>query len=186
MKRTQKIAVTIWVLLGFSLLTLLDFLLGGLRFAGRELNAVVGMMAVLLPAVCLVLLGFLPRSRARMWAFVCLIPAAPLCFLLGGILVLGQAMPIYTRQASVQLGPSQIVAYFSDAGAWDNGEVIVQQEVKLLPGLLWVKPLSRQECLRDVNIHVVDRHHVECDYVADTVDSGDPSPQAKRDVAWVF
>ena len=86
----------------------------------------------------------------------------------------------------MRLGPTEIVTYFEDAGAWDDGEVIVQQEVPLLPGLLWVKPLSRRECLRDVQIKVLNRHHVECDYPQDTVDSGDPSPKAKRDTVWVF
>ena len=75
------------------------------------------------------------------------------------------------------------MTYFEDTGAWDNGEVIVRQEVPLLPGLLWVKPLSRQECLRDVRIRVVNRHDVECDYPTDIADKGDPSPEAKRDEA---
>ena len=106
MNRTRKIVVTIWVLLGFSLLTLLDWQFGGLRFTRSGLNAVIGLIAILLPTVCLILLGFLPRSRARMWAFVCLIPGAPFCFILGGILVLGQIIPSYTQQASIHLGPT--------------------------------------------------------------------------------
>ena len=186
MNRTRKIVVTIWVLLGLSLLTLLDWQFGGLRFTRSGLNVVPGLAAILLPTVCLILLCFVPPSRARLWAFVGLIPGAPFCFILGGILVLGQIFSSYTQQASVQLGPSRIVTYFEDAGAWDNGEVVVQQEIVILPGLLWMKPLSRQECLRDVQIRVVNRHYVECDYPADTADKGDPSPDAKQDKAWVF
>ncbi len=186
MNRTRKIVVTVWVLLGFSLLILLDWQFGGLRFTRSGLNAIVGLVAILLPIACLILLGFLPRSKARMGAFVCLIPGAPFCFILGGIAVLDQAIPQYTQQAAVRLGPSQIVTYFSDAGAWDDGEVIVQQETPLLPGLVWVKPLSRQECLREVQIKVLNRHYVECDYPADTADKGDPSPDANQDTAWVY
>ena len=186
MNRSRKIVVTIWVLLGVSLLTLLDWQFGGLRFVGNEPNAMIGFIAILLPTVCLILLGFLPRGKARMWAFICLIPGAPLCFILGGILVLGQILSSYTQQATVRMGPTRIVTYFEDAGAWDSGEGLVQQEITILPGLLWVKPLSRQDCLRDVQIKVINRHHIECDYVADHADTIDPSPDAKQDKAWVF
>ncbi len=186
MNRTRKIVVIIWVLFSLFLLTLLDCWFGGLKFESDAVNVTAGIAAALLPAVCLILLGFLPRSSARLWAFVCLIPGAPFCFILGSIAVSSQAIPIKTQQASVRLGSSQIVTYFSDTGAWDNGEVIVQQEVPLLPGLLWVKPLSRRECLRDVQIKVLNRHYVECDYPADIADKGDPSPEAKRDKSWAF
>lgn len=186
MNRTRKIIVTIWVLAGLSLLTLLGCLFGGLGFADEAWTAVTERLASFMPAVCLVLLGFLPRSRARIWSFICLGAAAPIFFVAGSIAVFSQTAPVKTQQASVHFQSSRIVTYFVDTGAWDNGEVVVQQEVPLLPGLLWVKPLSRQECLRDVKIKVINRHYVECDYVADTVDKGDPSPDAKRDVAWVF
>lgn len=89
MNRARKIVVAIGVLLGLSLMTLLDWQFGGLRFVGNEPNAVTGFIAILLPTVCLILLGFLPRGRARVWAFVCLIPGAPFCFIIGGIAVLG-------------------------------------------------------------------------------------------------
>ncbi len=53
-----------------------------------------------------------------------------------------------------------------------------------MPGLLWVKPLSSKECMRDVSVVVLNRHHVRCDYVADTVDTLDP--EAQRDDVRVF
>lgn len=186
MERTRKIVVTIRVLLSVFLMAVLDWLFGGLRFVSQPANVVFGLIVIWLPTVGLILLGFLPRSKTRVLAFVGLIPGALFCVILGGAVVLGLMLSSYTRQASVRLGPSEIVTYFEDAGAWDSGEVFVQQEVKLLPGLLWVKPISKAECLRDVKITVVNRHYVQCDYVADTAASLDPSPEAKRDVAWVF
>ena len=79
-----------------------------------------------------------------------------------------------------------IVTYFSDAGAWDSGEVVVQQEINILPGLIWVRPLSRKSCLRDVSITVLSKHYVQCYYPADKADSCDPSPEEKRETFWVF
>ena len=186
MDRTRKIAVTIWVLLCLFVLAALDWQFGGLRFVSQPATVIFGLVVIWLPAVCLIMLGFLPRSKTRVLAFVGLILGAPFCIILGGAVVLGLMLSSYTRQASVRLGSSEIVTYFEDAGAWDSGEVFVQQEVKLLPGLLWVKPISKAECLRDVKITVLDRHHVQCDYVADTADATDPNPAAKRDVTWIF
>ena len=186
MEQEQRLNRIIWVLLGLFVLTLTDWQFGGLRFDLPGENPPVGLIAAWMPAVCVVLLGLQPRSRARAWAFAGLIPTALLCSTFGSLVAIGQALPEWTRQASISIGRSQIVTYFTDAGAWDSGEVVVQQEIRLMPGLLWVKPLSRQECLRDVNVVVLDRHHVRCDYVADKDDSEDPRPEAQRDDVWVF
>ncbi len=167
-------------------LALADWQFGGLRFTSRNATTLTASAVLWLPAICAVLLGFLPRSRARAWAFTGLIPAALLCLVLGSAVVIGEFLPVWTRRASVPIGGSQVVTYFSDAGAMDSGDVMVQQEIELMPGLLWVKPLSSKECLRDVSVRVLDRHHVRCDYVADTTDSYDPNPEAQRDDVWVF
>ncbi len=186
MDRTRKIVVTIWVLLGIYLLILLDWRYGGLRFANSAADVLVKLAALWFPVACLVLIVFLPRSQKRRWTLIGAIPLVLLSLPLNAFVGLNLTILRYTRQSSLRFGSSEIVTYFEDCGAWDNGEVLVQQETPLLPGLLWVKPLSCQECLRDVQIKVVNRHHVECDYPTDTVDSGDPSPEAKRDIAWVF
>ncbi len=186
MKRTHRVIIAIWLLLVAFTLIVADSQFGGLKFASRRANVLAGFIALWLPVVCVALLGFLPRSRKRLWAFVFLTPAALLCLVLGSVVGLVQSSASWTRQGSVRLGGSGIVNYFSDAGAWDSGEVAVQQEVRLLPGLLWVKPLSQKACLRDVSVVVVDRHHVRCDYAADRSDTLDPAPAAQRDEAWVF
>jgi hypothetical protein len=186
MDRTRKIAVTIGVLLGVFLLAVLDWQFGGLKFASRRADFAVGLFASWLPMACVILLWRLPRSRARAWVLVGLIPASLLCLLGTAFLGLGQGMLVYTRHAATRVGSSEIVTYFEDAGAMDDGAVMVQQETKLLPGLLWVKPITCAECLRDVKITVLDSHHIQWDIAADTDDSYDPSPAAKRDVTWVF
>ena len=186
MEREKRLNRIIWLLLGLFVLTVADWQFGGLRFDLPGENPPIGLIAAWLPAVCVVLLGFQPRSRARAWAFAGLIPAALLCSIFGSIVALGQLLPDWTRQARIPVGSSQIVTYFTDAGAWDSGDVVVQQEIRLVPGLLWVKPLSSQECLRDVKVVVLDRHHVRCDYMADKSDTGDPRPEAQRDEVWVF
>ena len=186
MKRANRIVLAIWVLLGGSVLILADSQFGGLRFVSPRADFLAGFAALWLPVLCVALLGFLPRSRKRLWAFVCLIPAALLCLLLGSAIGMAQGFVLRTRQASVPVGGSEIVTYFEDAGAWDSGDVVVQQEIKILPGLLWVKPLSGKDCLRDVRVTVLDRHHVRCDYVADKADTLDPHPEAQRDDVWVF
>ena len=186
MKQRNKVVIAIWVLLGIFVLMLADWHFGGLRFVSRHATVLTGFAALWLPFASVVLLGFLPRSRARAWAFVGLIPTALFCLVFGSLIVFGQAIILWTRQASVRLANSEIVPYFIDAGAMDSGGVVVQQEIKLLPGLLWVKPLSQKECLRDVRVTVLDRHHVRCDFVADKTDTLDPHPQAQRDDVWVF
>ena len=163
----------------------LDWQFGGLKFADRRADLAVGLIASWLPMVCVILLWRLPRSRVRAWTLAGLIPASLLCLLGAAFLGLGQVMLAYTRHSSARMGSSEIVTYFEDAGAMDDGEVMVQQEANLLPGLLWVKPITCAECLRDVKIKVLNRHHVQWDIAADT-DPGDPSPSAKRDVVWVF
>lgn len=197
MDRTRKIVVTVWVLLGVTLLIALDWQFGGLRFVSPRLDYLAGIASLWLPAVSVILLGFVPRSRARVWGFVCLVPFAAFCLFVSliGAAVTGfiragmlstDIDPTFARQSATRLGYSDIVVYFSDAGAMDSGEVVVQQEITILPGLLWVRPISHQECLRDVQIKVLNRHHVECSYVADHADTLDPSPEAKQEDAWVF
>ena len=186
MNRTRKIVVTIWVLTGTYLLTLLDWHYGGLRFTNSRADILAKLVALWFPVVCLALLGFLPRGQKRRWAFIGAIPLVLLSLPVSAFVGLNLTILRYTRQSSVRIGSSEIVTYFEDCGAWDNGEVIVQQEIPLLPGLLLVKPLSSQECLRDVQIRVLNRHHVECDYIADHADTLDPSPEAKQDKVWVF
>jgi hypothetical protein len=186
MRRTNHVVLAIWVLLALFALTLADWQFGGLRFVSPRANLLSGIAGLWLPVACVALLGFLPRSRARLWAFACLIPAALLCLVLGSASGMAQGLTLRTRHASIPLGGSEIVTYFDDAGAWDSGDVVVQQEIKLLPGLLWVKPLSSKECLRDVRVTVLDHHHVRCDYVADKADTLDPHPEAQRDDVWVF
>ena len=185
-RQAKRIIAVIWLLLGIFGLTLVDSQFGGLRLGSRRANVFVGLAALWLPVVCVLLLGFLPRSRARLWALIGLVPVALLCLILGSLVGFAQSSASKTRQGSVRLGGSEIITYFSDAGAMDTGEVVVQQEVRLLPGLVWVNPLSRKECLRGVSIHVLDRHHVRCDYAADKADTLDPTPEAQRDEAWVF
>lgn len=117
---------------------------------------------------------------------VCLVPLATFC-VLGGIGdAIGEAMfpTTVTRKSGVRVGYSQVIAYYSNAGMLDDGEVFVQQEIKLMPGLLWVKPILEPNDNLDINLRVLNRHHVECDYLDYQADSA--SPKMKRNVAWVF
>jgi hypothetical protein len=186
MMPTNRIVIAIWVLLGVFALTLADWQFGGLPLASRGVTLLAGFAALWLPVACVALLGFLPRCRARAWAFVGLVPAASVCLVFGLVVVLGQAMPLWTRQSAVRLGHSEIVTYFTDAGAWDSGGTIVQQEITVLPGLLWVKPLSSKDYMRDVSVTVLDRHHVRCAYAADKYHLDDPSSAAQKSDIWVF
>ena len=185
MKRTNRVVIAIWVLLDVFVLTVADWQFEGLRFGSRRATLFAAFAALWLPMVCVALLGFLPRSQARVWAFAGLIPAALLCLVFGSVVVLGQALPLWTRQSSVHFGHSEIVTYFTDAGAWDSGGTVIQQEITILPGLLWVKPLSGKDYLRDVSITVLDSHHIRCAYAADKYRLADGSPAEKDDV-WVF
>ena len=81
MNRTRKIVVTIWVLLGLSVMALLDWQFGGLRVAGPYSDLVAGNSVSLLLGACVILLCFLPRGRNRFWAFVCLVPPSAACLL---------------------------------------------------------------------------------------------------------
>ena len=186
MDQTRKIVVIIWILIGAYLLTLLDWYYGGLRLANNGADILAKLVALWFPVVCLILLGFLPRSQKRRWTLIGAVPLILLSLPVSAFVGMNLTILRYTRQSSVRIGSSEIVTYFEDCGAWDNGEVIVQQEMPLLPGLLLVRPLSRQECLRDMQIRVINRHYIECDYVADHADTNDPSPEARRDEAWVF
>ena len=168
------------------MLTVADWQFGGLRFVSRRATLVVSFAALWLPVACVALLVFLPRSRARAWAFAGLIPAALVCLVFGSVVVLGQAMPLWTWQSTVRLGNSEIVTYFTDAGAWDSGGTVIQQEITLRPGLLWVKPLSSVDYIRDVSVTVMDRHHIRCAFAADKYDPTDPHAVARRDERWVF
>ena len=187
MNRTRKIVVTIWVLLGLFVLAASDWQFGGLRFVNSEYDGTVSTLALCSPATCLVLLGFLPRSRARLWGFVCGVPFAVLCLLLALVSFHGGIFPpTVTRLSSTHLGRSQINAYYSNAGAMDDGDIFVQQEIPLVPGFLWVKPLVNQSVTDTVKISVVDRHHIRCDYTAYKDTAPYPAPETKRDVVWVF
>lgn len=186
MEREKRFGVVIRVLLGLFVLTLADWQFGGLRFDLPGENPPIGLLAVWLPAVCVVLLGFRPRSRARAWAFAGLIPLALFCSTFGSLVAIGGMLPEWTRQASVPVGRSQIVTYFTDAGAWDSGGIVVQQEMRLAPGLLWVKPLSARDCPCGTSVLVTDRHHVECIYTVDKSYQSDSRPRAQRDDAWAF
>lgn len=90
------------------------------------------------------------------------------------------------REGGVNTRSSEIVTYFGEAGAVNSGEVIVQQEIRLMPGLLWVRQVSQRNGMRDVRIVVLDRHHVRCGCAADRADALDPAPQAQRDDVRVF
>lgn len=186
MERTRRIVVTICVLLGVSLLTVLDTMFGGPRFVSSSANEAVDFTACWLPLVCIILLTRLPRSRARLLGFVVLVPQAAFCVLGGVGDAAGEAAFPATvlRQSSVRVGYSQIVTYYSNAGALDDGEVFVQQEVKLLPGLLWVKPILEPSYNLDVNVKVLDRHHIE--YNCLDYQAGSNITKMKRSVAWIF
>lgn len=186
MRRTSRVVIGIWVLLAAFVLTVADWQFGGLRFDAPGTNTLIGFAAVWLPAVCVVLLGFQPRSRARAWAFAGLIPTALLVLLLGFVVVAVQGMGLMTRQSSVRLGHSEIVTYYTDAGAWDSGGTVIQQEIPVLPRLLWVKPLSYKDYMRDVSVTVLDRHHVRCAYAADKYHLMDSSSEAQQDDVWVL
>jgi hypothetical protein len=185
MDRTRKIVVTIGVLLGVFLLAVLDCQFGGLRFASRAANVTVALLITWLPMACVVLLLRQPRSRARGWALAGLIPAACLSLLVGTLACLVQGVILYLPQASIQLGPSKINTYLSDAGAWDSGDTIVQQEITLLPGLQLVKPIVEHEATSDVKITVLDRHHVWYDITPGKY-GYDSDTEAKHGVVWVF
>ena len=145
MNRTRKIAVIIGVLLGLFVLAAADWIYGGLRFVNTQYDGTVSTLALCSPSACVVLLGFLPRSSARLWGFVCGIPFAALCLFLALVTSGGGLFPsTVTRLSSTRLGYSNVNAYYSNAGAMDDGDVYVQQEIKLLPGLLWVRPILNQ------------------------------------------
>lgn len=189
MNRTRKIVVTIWVLIGLFVLVVLDSMFGGLRFVNPKYDETASTFALCLPAVCVVLLGFLPRSRVRLWGFVGLVPFAALCLLIALIDFNGGIFsPTVKRLSSTHLGYSEINAYYSNAGAIDDGDTFVQQEIILVPGLLWVKPLVNQSLADTVKISVLDRHHIRCDYIAYSYPStgGGPVSEAKRETIWVF
>ncbi len=189
MERTRKITITICALLGLFVLAATDWIFGGLRFVNTQYDGTTSTLALCLPATCVVLLIGLPRSTARLWGFICGVPFALLCLFIALVSFDGGIFPpTVTRLSSTHLGNSYIDAYYSNAGAMDDGDVYVQQEIKLLPGLLWVKPILNQSVTDTVKISVVDRHHIRCDYTG-YVDPGTgaiPAPEAKRDVAWVF
>lgn len=193
MEWTRKIVVAVWVLLGVFLLAVLDWQFGGLRFTSGRANVAAEFVACWLPLVCVVLLGFLPRTRARLWAFVGLVPLAALCGLGGTGNTVGQHLfsPTILHQSIVRVGYSDVVVYYTNMGVLDDsGEAVVQQEFRLLPGLLWVKPLFVMGSSDRVNIKVINRHHIQCDYVVYSEDASDTdtvsTSEAKRDVAWVF
>ena len=186
MRRTNYVVLAIWVLLGVFVLTLTNWQFGGLRFVSRGAAIFAGFAALWLPIACIALLGFLPRSRARTWAFAGFIPAALLCFVFGSVVVLGQAMPLWTRQSTIRLSHSEIVTYYTDAGAWDSGGTVIQQEITVMPGLLWVKPLSSKVYMRDVSVAVLDHHHIQCAYATDKYHLDDPSSVAQKDDVWIF
>lgn len=186
MKRTNRVVTAIWVLLGVFVLTVADWQFGGLRLVSRRATLLAGFAALWLPVACVALFKFLLRSRAGAWAFAGFIPAALLCLVFGSVVVLGQAMPLWTRQSTIRLSHSEIVTYYTDAGAWDSGGTVIQQEITVLPGLLWVKPLSSKDYLRDVSVAVLNRHHIRCAYAIDKYHLDDPSSAAQKDDEWVF
>lgn len=189
MERTRKIVVTICVLLCLFVLAALDWRFGGLKFVNTQYDETISTFALCSPAACVILLGFLPRSSARLWGFVCGVPFAALCLLVALLDFNGGMFPdTVTRLSSTRLGYSTINAYYSNAGAMDDGDVFVQQEIKLLPGLLWVKPVLNQSITNTVKISVIDRHHIRCEYTAylDPGIGAIPTSETKRDVVWVF
>ncbi len=186
MKQANRIVLAIWISLGVFVLTVADWQFGGLRFVSRGTTLLAGFAALWLPVACVALLGFLPRSRARVWAFLSLIPASLVCFIFGLMIVIGQALPTWTRQSTVRLSHSEIVTYYTDAGAWDSGGTVIQQEITVLPSLLWVKPLSSKDYMRDVSVTVLDRHHVRCAFTADKYHLDDPDSATQKDDVWVF
>lgn len=186
MNRTRKIVVTIWVLLVLFVLAVLDWKFGGLKFVSRAADTILAFIASCLPMACVVLLYRLPRSRQGAWILSGLIPASCFCILGGAFFCLGQGLVTYIKQSSIRVGSSEVVTYFVDAGAWDDGDTFVQQEITLVPGLLWVKPLINQRITSAVKISVVDRHHIQCEYTAYKDAVPYPIPEAKQDVVWVF
>jgi hypothetical protein len=89
--KPKPFVAAIGVLLAVFALALADWQFGGLQLSSRRATLGVGFVTLWLPAACVVLLGFLPRSRARAWAFTGLIPAALLCLALGSVVVIGQS-----------------------------------------------------------------------------------------------
>lgn len=188
MSRTRKLVASICLLLVITLLIALDSTIGGLRFADAQADSVAGNASLWLPATSAVLLAFVPRSRLRFWSFVVLGPFAALWTLLGVVVVLFSGfMPVVVnRHDSIHLRYSTIDTYYSSAGAIDDGFIRVQQEIKLMPGLLWVQPILSTEGTDGLVVKVVDRHHVQCNYTAYKEAMPYPVPEAKHKTVWVF
>jgi hypothetical protein len=184
-ERTRKIVITIWFLLSAVPLVALDWQFGGLRFDSPYADFVVGMAALWLPVVSAVLLGFLPRSRSRLWGFACLVPFAVLCLLASVVMLFGESWEdpaMVTQRSSIPLGQSHINTYYDDNGLAGDSNVMVQQEPPLIPGILLVHPILDEGEVDDVTIKVLNRHHIQCDY---NFEDANP-PEAKQHTAWVF
>jgi hypothetical protein len=150
-------------------LFILNWQYGGLRFASARLNVLALAAAFLLPAVSMAWLVATPRSRGRVWAGIALTPIA-LASLLSSACVLylgadviktsGDYNQVLLRSVAVDGPPVRV--YLMNGNIVHSGDILIQQERPLPPGMIWVTRLYDEDPADSVTITVLDGHQIHC------------------------
>ncbi len=139
---------------------------GGLRFESAFINDTIVAATLLLPTIGMFFQGFLPPTPLRFGFTVVAAPVAAITFFVSLFLVSplsGGLGGSETLVRSVRVGDAQVKAYRVDVFL-DPSNVYVQRERTVLPGLVWVTPLDKQQPANAVALEPVDAIHVRCSY----------------------
>ena len=148
---------------------MLNWQIGHLRFVNPSFNYLVFAAGQFVPFAV-----FLNLFRVKNWAmktFGYLI-AAPVCvlaallFLFAGSSFLIAAGSFkdasYELQQTISQVSPPVKVYRTDGGAMTHFGILIQSQRPVLPGVVWAVPLYNAYPAAEVNITVVDSHHLRC------------------------
>lgn len=162
--------LVIGVLVVIYVLILVNWQYGHLRFTSPYWNCLTLALSLLLPVAACFHLRKLPKSIGRTAIAVVLIPVSVVSFWLCLLVLIVGTMysmfhdldPSYIFVRSVNVNGTPVRAYLTNDGAVTRNGIIIQQEIRLLPGLIWIMPLGSDYPAGDVAMTVLDSHHVRC------------------------
>jgi hypothetical protein len=148
-----------------------------LEFTSPRLNTLTGVVILILPALSLPWLFTLRRGWSRVLAAAVLVPIALsslfLAFLVGwnSVEIKTDKNPDFQLVRTIPVDGPPVRVYVESAMLSDDG-ILIQQERTVLPGLVWVTQLLEEDEARDVEITVLDRHHIRCTFQPEDSDKG--------------
>ena len=148
---------------------MLNWQAGHLRFVNPSFNYLLFAAGQLVPFAVFLRLFRVRDREIRTLGFVIVTPVcfvSALLFLFAGLAFLDTAgsskdASCELQQTVAQVSPP-VKVYRTNGGATTSFGILIQQERAVLPGVVWAEPLYYAYPAAEVDVKVIDRHHVRC------------------------